>query len=202
MLETIEIFKGRVKKLSIDLFPVSVKYLSLIRMGIDELPESFECLHNLRKLILRFNNFKHVNLVKLTLSHFKHLDLSSCQLRSISPFLQNTGVKMTVVTECNWNLDIIEARNMLQKIKGLTLHVDRFHKTLKKIYKGSSRLHCLDGHKDPFFDELEYNASQEVVRSCNSEDLYYGGYFDLDEDESTKKRKKKEIPQVEEFISR
>lgn len=202
-LQTIEIFRGRVKKLPDDLFPVSVKSLSLIRMGIEELPQSFECLQNLHQLYLRFNNLKNVKPVKLPLSNLKYLDLSCSKLRLLSPFLQSNleearfDDEITVVTECNWNLNVIDARQMLKKIKGLSLYVDGFHKTLKNISLHSSRLHILDVHDDPFFDEQEYNASLEVVSSCSSEDLYCGSDSDLDEEENerAKKRRKKGNPQ-------
>ena len=124
--------------------------------------------------------------VKLPLSNLKYLDLSCSKLRLLSPFLQSNleearfDDEITVVTECNWNLNVIDARQML---KNISLH--------------SSRLHILDVHDDPFFDEQEYNASLEVVSSCSSEDLYCGSDSDLDEEENerAKKRRKKGNPQ-------
>ena len=51
-LETIRICGGNIKKLDVDLFPVSVKDLALMDMGIQELPASFEKLENLHRLCL------------------------------------------------------------------------------------------------------------------------------------------------------
>ena len=46
-LEVIKIDKGNVKTLETDLFPVTVKDLTLKEMGIEKLPDSFENLENL-----------------------------------------------------------------------------------------------------------------------------------------------------------
>ena len=60
-LEIIKICGGDVKKLFADLFPVSVKDLSLNEMGIQKLPDSFENLENLRSLSLFENQLRKVN---------------------------------------------------------------------------------------------------------------------------------------------
>ena len=60
-LEIIKICGGDVKKLFTDLFPVSVKDLSLNEMGIQKLPDSFENLENLRSLSLFENQLRKVN---------------------------------------------------------------------------------------------------------------------------------------------
>lgn len=57
-LETIRICGGNIKKLDVDLFPVSVKDLALMDMGIQELPASFEKLENLHRLSLAKNRLK------------------------------------------------------------------------------------------------------------------------------------------------
>ena len=55
-LEVIKIDKGNVKTLETDLFPVTVKDLTLKEMGIEKLPDSFENLENLCVL-----SFKEIN---------------------------------------------------------------------------------------------------------------------------------------------
>ena len=67
-LRKIEICKGNIQKLDNDLFPTSVEELTLNKMGIKELPESFENLENLRGLLLNRNQLEKVNRVKLPVS--------------------------------------------------------------------------------------------------------------------------------------
>ena len=52
-LEKIKIIEGDVKRFIADLFPVTVRNLSLKYMGIQQLSDSFENLENLRKLSLK-----------------------------------------------------------------------------------------------------------------------------------------------------
>ena len=85
-LEEISIRGGNVNKLDADLFPTSVKYLTLREMKIQELSDSFENLENLRRLSLARNQLKMVNPVKLPVSTLQTLDLKQCNVRFISPF--------------------------------------------------------------------------------------------------------------------
>ena len=85
-LEEINIRGGNVNKLDADLFPTSVKYLTLREMKIQELSDSFENLENLRRLSLARNQLKMVNPVKLPVSTLQTLDLKQCNVRFISPF--------------------------------------------------------------------------------------------------------------------
>ena len=85
-LEVIYIRGGNIKKLNVDLFPVSVKNLTLMEMGIHELSASFASLMNLRRLSIMRNRLKRVSLVELPVSSLEVLDLSQCNLRLISPF--------------------------------------------------------------------------------------------------------------------
>ena len=86
-LEKIKIIKGDVKRFIADLFPVTVRNLSLKYMGIQQLSDSFENLENLRKLSLKGNQLRKVNPVKLPMSTLETLNLYQCNLRLISPFL-------------------------------------------------------------------------------------------------------------------
>ena len=86
-LEKIKIIEGDVKRFIADLFPVTVRNLSLKYMGIQQLSDSFENLENLRKLSLKGNQLRKVNPVKLPMSTLETLNLYQCNLRLISPFL-------------------------------------------------------------------------------------------------------------------
>ncbi|KGR02213.1 hypothetical protein MG3_06009, partial [Candida albicans P78048] len=87
ILEVIYIRGGNIKKLNVDLFPVSVKNLTLMEMGIHELPASFKRLNNLRQLSLMGNQLRNVNSVRLPVSSLEVLNVRQCNLRLISPFL-------------------------------------------------------------------------------------------------------------------
>ena len=74
------------------------------------------------------------------------LDLSICNLRFISPFLvsmfeeKNKNAKLRVIAKENANVSVIDIRRALKAIKGLSLDLDEFDKTLIEISKHSSRL--------------------------------------------------------------
>ncbi|KHC30388.1 hypothetical protein MGO_05254 [Candida albicans P76055] len=78
---------GGIKKLDVDLFPISVKGLALVEMRIHELPASFKRLNNLRQLSLMGNQLNKINPVKLPVSSLEVLNVRQCNLRLISPFL-------------------------------------------------------------------------------------------------------------------
>ena len=86
-LQRIEIHKGNVKTLDADLVPVTVGKLTLLCMGIQQLPDSFENLKNLQKLVLSGNQLRDVTSVKLPMAMLETLDVNQCNLRLISPFV-------------------------------------------------------------------------------------------------------------------
>ena len=180
-LTKIYISGGDVKKLDAGLFPVSVKDLSLTEMGIQQLPDSFENLKNLQKLSLQGNQLREVTSVKLPMASLQYLDVSQCNLRLISPFVvsmleeKNKNAKLRVYAIDNVNVSVIDIRRILKAIKGLSLVVSKFDKTLTEISKHSSRLHCQYTHVDPRIKQPEID------------DLYNGSDSGSDEESSVTK---------------
>ena len=186
-LTKIYISGGDVKKLDAGLFPVSVKDLSLTEMGIQQLPDSFENLENLQKLCLWQNQLRDVTSVKLPMATLETLDLSICNLRFISPFLvsmfeeKNKNAKLRVTAKENANVSVIDIRRALKAIKGLSLDLDEFDKTLIEISKHSSRLDC------------EYRCYDFCIEEPETDDLYNGSESGLDEESSGTKKKRRNI---------
>ena len=186
-LTKIYISGGDVKKLDAGLFPVSVKDLSLGGMGIQQLPDSFENLENLQKLCLWQNQLRDVTSVKLPMATLETLDLSICNLRFISPFLvsmfeeKNKNAKLRVTAKENANVSVIDIRRALKAIKGLSLDLDEFDKTLIEISKHSSRLDC------------EYRCYDFCIEEPETDDLYNGSESGLDEESSGTKKKRRNI---------
>ena len=188
-LTKIHIYQGNVKTLDAGLFPVSVKDLSLGGMGIQQLPDSFENLENLQKLYLWQNQLRDVTSVKLPMATLETLDLSICNLRFISPFLvsmfeeKNKNAKLRVTAKENANVSVIDIRRALKAIKGLSLDLDEFDKTLIEISKHSSRLDC------------EYRCYDFCIEEPETDDLYNGSESGLDEESSGTKKKRRNIPE-------
>ena len=186
-LTKIHIYQGNVKTLDAGLFPVSVKDLSLTEMGIQQLPDSFENLENLQKLCLWQNQLRDVTSVKLPMATLETLDLSICNLRFISPFLvsmfeeKNKNSKLRVTAKENANVSVIDIRRALKAIKGLSLDLDEFDKTLIEISKHSSRLDC------------EYRCYDFCIEEPETDDLYNGSESGLDEESSGTKKKRRNI---------
>ena len=186
-LTKIYISGGDVKKLDAGLFPGSVKDLSLTDMGIQQLPDSFENLENLQKLYLWQNQLRDVTSVKLPMATLETLDLSICNLRFISPFLvsmfeeKNKNAKLRVTAKENANVSVIDIRRALKAIKGLSLDLDEFDKTLIEISKHSSRLDC------------EYRCYDFCIEEPETDDLYNGSESGLDEESSGTKKKRRNI---------
>jgi len=189
-LEVIYIRGGNIKKLNVDLFPVSVKNLTLMEMGIHELSASFASLMNLRRLSIMRNRLKRVSLVELPVSSLEVLDLSQCNLRLISPFLvsmfekKSENPRLRIDATRNLNVNVIDVRRVLKAIKGLSLDLNSFDETLRKIAQQSSRLCCIFETFDPYSDEAESSGTSEVVPDYDSDDLYNGSVFTLDEEDS------------------
>ena len=188
-LEKIKIIKGDVKRFIADLFPVTVRNLSLKYMGIQQLSDSFENLENLRKLSLKGNQLRKVNPVKLPMSTLETLNLYQCNLRLISPFLvsmleeKNKNAELKVYAWGNTNISVIDIRTALKSIKGLSLEVDDFDKTLTEISKHSSRLTCESIISGLYSEESESSATEEVALDYDPDDLYDGSDVSLDEED-------------------
>ena len=189
-LEKIKIIEGDVKRFIADLFPVTVRNLSLKYMGIQQLSDSFENLENLRKLSLKGNQLRKVNPVKLPMSTLETLNLYQCNLRLISPFLvsmleeKNKNAELKVYAWGNTNISVIDIRTALKSIKGLSLEVDDFDKTLTEISKHSSRLTCESIISGLYSEESESSATEEVVPDYDPDDLYDGSDSSLDEEDA------------------
>ena len=197
-LEEINIRGGNVNKLDADLFPTSVKYLTLREMKIQELSDSFENLENLRRLSLARNQLKMVNPVKLPVSTLQTLDLKQCNVRFISPFLvsmleeKNKNPKLHVYATENSNISVIDIRTALKLVKGLVLFLNDFDKSLTEISRRSSRLICIGESRDPHFENYEFSATEEVVPDYDPDNLYDGSDASLDEEDTgddTKRRR-------------
>ncbi|KGQ86629.1 hypothetical protein MEO_03577 [Candida albicans P94015] len=189
-LEKIKIIKGDVKRFIADLFPVTVRNLSLKYMGIQQLSDSFENLENLRKLSLKGNQLRKVNPVKLPMSTLETLNLYQCNLRLISPFLvsmleeKNKNAELKVYAWGNTNISVIDIRTALKSIKGLSLELNDFDKTLTEISKHSSRLQCKYFVYDPYSNESKSSATEEVALDYDPDDLYDGSDSSLDEEDA------------------
>ncbi|KHC30468.1 hypothetical protein MGQ_05331, partial [Candida albicans P76067] len=186
-LEKISICGGGIKKLDVDLFPISVKGLALVEMGIHELPASFKRLNNLRQLSLMGNQLNKINPVKLPVSSLEVLNVRQCNLRLISPFLvsmfeeSNKSAKLSIRATGNLNVNVIDVRIAMKAIKGLSLELNKFDETLREISNNSSRLSCIYGIFDPYSDEAESSGTSEIVPDYDSDDLYNGSVFYSDE---------------------
>ena len=64
-LNHISLYRGKLGKLNVDALPITVKFLSLVRMGIQQLPESMVKLKNLHSMCLRRNHLRGLTPVKL-----------------------------------------------------------------------------------------------------------------------------------------
>ncbi|KHC35259.1 hypothetical protein MGO_03610 [Candida albicans P76055] len=188
-LEKIKIIEGDVKRFIADLFPVTVRNLSLKYMGIQQLSDSFENLENLRKLSLKGNQLRKVNPVKLPMSTLETLNLYQCNLRLISPFLvsmleeKNKNAELKVYASGNTNISVIDIRTALKSIKGLSLELNDFDKTLTEISKHSSRLQCKYFVYDPYSKESKSSATEEVALDYDPDDLYDGSDVSSDEED-------------------
>ena len=189
-LEKISICGGGIKKLDVDLFPISVKDLALMEMRIHELPASFKRLNNLRQLSLMGNQLNKINPVKLPVSSLEVLNVRQCNLRLISPFLvsmleeKNQNANLRVEATGNLNVNIIDVRKVLKAIKGLSLELNRLNDSLLKISNHSYRLEAVYRDFDPYFEKSKSSENEEVVSDYDSDDLYNGSVFYLDEEYS------------------
>ncbi|RLP66433.1 hypothetical protein L150_05211 [Candida albicans Ca529L] len=186
-LREIRFSGGHVKELSIDLFPVSVKNLTLMEMGIHELPASFKRLKNLYRLSLMGNQLRNVNSVKLPVSSLEVLNVSQCNLRLISPFLvsmleeKNQNANLRVEATGNLNVNINDVRKVMKAIKGLSLELNRLNDSILKISNHSYRLEAVYRDFDPYFEKSKSSENEEVVSDYDSDDLYNGSVFYSDE---------------------
>ena len=199
-LREIRISGGDIKRLDVDLFPVSVEYLTLIEMEIKELPASFERLKNLRKLTLMRNRLKRVNLVNLPVSSLEVLDISQCDLRLISPFVvsmfekKNKKGKLRIRATGNLNVDANDVRKVIKAIKGLYLELNESYECLGRITRPYSRLRCIFRTFDPYFEKSESSETEEIVFGQDSNNLLHGDESVLDKKDNgtgNKRRKKR-----------
>ena len=174
---------GGIKKLDVDLFPISVKGLALMEMGIHELPASFKRLNNLRQLSLMGNQLKKINSVKLPVSSLEVLNVRQCNLRLISPFLvsmleeKNQNANLRVEATGNLNVNINDVRRVMKAIKGLSLELNRLNDSILKISNHSYRLEAVYRDFDPYFETPQSSETEEVVSDYDSDDLYNGSVF-------------------------
>ncbi|KAF6061105.1 hypothetical protein FOB64_006546 [Candida albicans] len=181
---------GGIKKLDVDLFPISVKDLALMEMRIHELPASFKRLNNLRQLSLMGNQLNKINPVKLPVSSLEVLNVRQCNLRLISPFLvsmleeKNQNANLRVEATGNLNVNINDVRRVMKAIKGLSLELNRLNDSILKISNHSYRLEAVYRDFDPYFEKSKSSENEEVVSDYDSDDLYSGSVFYSDEEYS------------------
>ncbi|KHC62730.1 hypothetical protein MGI_05249 [Candida albicans P75016] len=181
---------GGIKKLDVDLFPISVKDLALVEMRIHELPASFKRLNNLRQLSLMGNQLNKINPVKLPVSSLEVLNVRQCNLRLISPFLvsmleeKNQNANLRVEATGNLNVNINDVRKVMKAIKGLSLELNRLNDSILKISNHSYRLEAVYRDFDPYFEKSKSSENEEVVSDYDSDDLYSGSVFYSDEEYS------------------
>ncbi|KHC55438.1 Hap43p-repressed protein [Candida albicans P75010] len=181
---------GGIKKLDVDLFPISVKGLALVEMRIHELPASFKRLNNLRQLSLMGNQLRNVNSVRLPVSSLEVLNVRQCNLRLISPFLvsmleeKNQNANLRVEATGNLNVNINDVRRVMKAIKGLSLELNRLNDSILKISNHSYRLEAVYRDFDPYFETPQSSETEEVVSDYDSDDLYNGSVFYSDEEYS------------------
>ncbi|KHC68068.1 Hap43p-repressed protein [Candida albicans P78042] len=181
---------GGIKKLDVDLFPISVKGLALVEMRIHELPASFKRLNNLRQLSLMGNQLSNVNSVKLPVLSLDVLNVRQCNLRLISPFLvsmleeKNQNANLRVEATGNLNVNINDVRRVMKAIKGLSLELNRLNDSILKISNHSYRLEAVYRDFDPYFETPQSSETEEVVSDYDSDDLYNGSVFYSDEEYS------------------
>ena len=124
------------------------------------------------------------------MSTLQTLNVCRCNLRLISPFLvsmleeKNKNAELKVYAWGNTNISVIDIRIALKSIKGLSLEVDDFDKTLTKISKHSSRLTCESIISGLYSEESESSATEEVVPDYDPDDLYDGSDSSLDEEDA------------------
>ena len=80
------------------------------------------------------------------------------------------------------NVDAHDVRKVMKAVKGLSLNLNEFSDTLKEISQHSYRLSCVYLARDPYFEKSEPSETEEVVAEYNSDDLYNGSVFTLDEE--------------------
>ena len=188
---------GGIKKLDVDLFPISVKDLTLMEMGIEVLPASFEKLKNMRWLSLMGNQLRNVNSVKLPVSSLEVLNVRQCNLRLISPFLvsmleeKNQNANLRVEATGNLNVNINDVRRVMKAIKGLSLELNRLNDSILKISNHSYRLEAVYRDFDPYFETPQSSETEEVVSDYDSDDLYNGSVFYLDEEDNAYNNKRR-----------
>ena len=118
------------------------------------------------------------------MSTLETLNLYQCNLRLISPFWFQCSRKRT---KCrtkslrlgNTNISVIDIRTALKSIKGLSLELNDFDKTLTEISKHSSRLQCKYFVYDPYSKESKSSATEEVALDYDPDDLYDGSDVSL-----------------------
>lgn len=181
-LNHISLYRGKLGKLNVDALPITVKFLSLVRMGIQQLPESMVKLKNLHSICLRRNHLRGLTPVKLPLASLRFLDVCRCDLTSISPLLssmkekgkENTPLNVSAVN--NWYLNVRDVRRMLKLYKNFTITVSTFDENLIDTCRYSSRLSCEETHYNENPEETDYSDEN----GNSDEELYYGSQ-DLDD---------------------
>lgn len=132
------------------------------------------------------------------MSTLQTLNVCRCNLRLISPFLvsmleeKNKNAELEICAWGNTNISVIDIRTALKSIKGFSLEVDDFDKTLTEISKHSSRLTCESIISGLYSEESESSATEEVVPDYDPDDLYDGSDASLDEEDTgddTKRRR-------------
>ena len=104
---------------------------------------------------------------------------------------KNQNANLRVEATGNLNVNIIDVRKVMKAIKGLSLDLNRFDETLREIAQKSSRLCCIFETFDPYFETPQSSETEEVVSDYDSDDLYSGSVFYLDEEDNAYNNKRR-----------
>lgn len=185
-LQEIYMYKGDIKKLDADALPVSIETLTLNRMGIQELSESFEKFKKLKHLALEKNPFKKLSPVRLPMPSLKKLKLTKCNIKLVSPFLVSKldekylKSRLEVIAIGNWSLDAFDVKKMLAATEELTIIVSSRRDGWNCVSELSSCPHCKETNSTAYWNEGDFSSPDTV---CPCEEICNESEFSLDDDD-------------------
>ncbi|KAG8202303.1 hypothetical protein GWM34_02878, partial [Candida africana] len=185
-LQEIYMYKGDIKKLDADALPASIETLTLNRMGIQELSESFEKFKKLKHLALEKNPFKKLSPVRLPMPSLKKLKLTKCNIKLVSPFLVSKldekylKSRLEVIAIGNWSLDAFDVKKMLAATEELTIIVSSRRDGWNCVSELSSCPHCKETNSTAYWNEGDFSSPDTV---CPCEEICNESEFSLDDDD-------------------
>ncbi|KAL1574103.1 hypothetical protein MG5_06285 [Candida albicans P57072] len=175
-LEEITICGGYVPILSEEMFPVSVKELTLQRMGIRSLSSSFKSLKNLQRLSLIRNNLKDISSVRLPLATLKSLDLSYSHVPLLTPFLiafsseKYKNAELEVDARGNQEIDINDVLMAMQEYRRLSVCLSMINGTRTQLPMDPTRLEFVYESFDSYHERYENSDNDPDDMDSDGED--------------------------------